>query len=140
MRVRAHLKTLGDFSFASLSEYSSNSEISRTRANFFNGRISYLLVTERFHFFRRYKIRGAQTVVFYAPPEHGSFYAEYLEYPFLTRSMERDAAQQAELEPSEVTCQVAFSKYDLLAMERIVGSEDARRMCLSEEGERFSFI
>jgi len=34
--------------------YSSNQDISRARQTFFAGNKSFLLVSERFHFFRRY--------------------------------------------------------------------------------------
>ena len=53
VRLNAHLKTIDDLDYAVLSEYSSNSEISRARTNFFNGKKAFLVVTERFHFFRR---------------------------------------------------------------------------------------
>jgi U3 small nucleolar RNA-associated protein 25 len=39
--------------YAAMSEYTSDSDISRARSDFFHGRFPYLLVTERFHFFRR---------------------------------------------------------------------------------------
>lgn len=136
-------------SLLSICRYSSNSEISRARTNFFNGKKSFLVITERFHFFRRYKIRGARTVVFYAPPEHAAFYAEYLQYPFLKREVQKGKKVSSDgekemtmesLEASEVSCQTVFSKYDFLRLERIVGTEDARRMSSKEEGEKFSFV
>lgn len=105
------------------------------------------MVTERFHFFRRYKIRGARTVVFYAPPEHADFYAEFLQYPFLRRevsgsSKNKPDAEMVEeqLEAGEVSSQCVFSRYDFLRLERIVGTNDAKRMCSRLEGERFSFV
>lgn len=35
-----------------------------------------------------------------------------------------------------------FSKFDLMALERVVGTEDARRMCKASEaeGSRFTFL
>jgi len=53
VRVRKHLKAL-ELSFAVLSEYSSNQDISRARQSFFAGDKAFLVMTERFHFFRRY--------------------------------------------------------------------------------------
>jgi U3 small nucleolar RNA-associated protein 25 len=40
-------------SFEYICEYSSAKEISRARTEFFHGRVRYLIVTERYHFFRR---------------------------------------------------------------------------------------
>ena len=54
VRLNAHLKNIDDLDYAVLSEYSSTSEISRARTNFFNGKKAFLVVTERFHFFRRW--------------------------------------------------------------------------------------
>ena len=125
-----------------------------------------MLVTERFHFFRRlevgrqvteciinvenfnrYKIRGARTIVFYAPPDHPDFYDEYLQYPFINgdRPKARDNNAEMEtteesLEAGEVSSQTVFSKYDYLKLERIVGTSDAKRMCSREEGDKFSFV
>lgn len=77
VRLKRYLKKLDDFSFASISEsvslsplsherqltetllsffpcrYSPTPDVSRARGAFFAGRVSFLLVTERFHFFRR---------------------------------------------------------------------------------------
>ncbi|CAD6579139.1 MAG: rRNA-binding ribosome biosynthesis protein utp25, partial [Cyphobasidiales sp. Tagirdzhanova-0007] len=145
VRLHAHIKTLDRIDYAVLSEYSSNSDISRARTNFFTGKTSFLLVTERFHFFRRYKIRGARTIVFYAPPDHPDFYDEYLQYPFINgdRPKARDNNAEMEtteesLEAGEVSSQTVFSKYDYLKLERIVGTSDAKRMCSREEGDKFS--
>lgn len=44
------------------------------------------------------------------------------------------------VDESEVSVQVLFSKFDLLRLERIVGSKDARKMVGSEEGSRFTFM
>lgn len=94
-----------------------------------------------------YKIRGARTVVFYAPPEHPSFYSEFLQYPFLKREVSGSSKNKPEeestlesLEAGEVSSQTVFSKYDFLRLERIVGTQDARKMCKNDGGERFSFV
>ncbi|KAK7692514.1 hypothetical protein QCA50_004142 [Cerrena zonata] len=104
--------------FAVLSEYSTNQDISRARQTFFTGKKSFLLVSERFHFFRRYKLRGVRNIIFYGAPDHPQFYTEFLSYPFLDDGVES----------SDVTCRVLYSKYDVMRMERIVGSENVGRL------------
>lgn len=37
-----------------------------------------MLYTERFHFYRRYRVRGIRHILFYAPPATAEFYAEML--------------------------------------------------------------
>jgi hypothetical protein len=124
-------------SYAAISEYSSNSEISRARTTFFKGKKDFLVVTERFHFYRRYKLRGAKTIVYYSLPDHARFYAEFAQTPFLP-SRKNGEETEAEVEVEEVSTRVLFSRFDALKLERVVGSVDARRMLASGE-ERFVF-
>jgi hypothetical protein len=46
------------------------------RSEFFHGRVQLLLVTERFHFYHRFRLRGIQHIVFYSPPTFEAFYPE----------------------------------------------------------------
>ncbi|KAL1942815.1 hypothetical protein VTO73DRAFT_5055 [Trametes versicolor] len=115
IRVHNHFRKNVGVSFTVLSEYSSNQDISRARQAFFLGKNAFLLVSERFHFFRRYKIRGIRNLVFYGPPDHPQFYTELLSYPFLDDGVDA----------SDVTCRVLYSKYDWLRLERIAGTEGA---------------
>lgn len=52
VRVKMWLKKQ-EIEFTYLSEYCTPAEISRARSNFFHGLVPFLLITERFHFFRR---------------------------------------------------------------------------------------
>ncbi|KAI0745922.1 digestive organ expansion factor [Earliella scabrosa] len=113
IRVHNHFRKNVGVTFTVLSEYSSNQDISRARQAFFSGKKAFLLVSERFHFFRRYKLRGIRNLVFYGPPDHPQFYTEFLSYPFLDDGVDA----------SDVTCRVLYSKYDWLRLERIAGTE-----------------
>ncbi|KIP06809.1 hypothetical protein PHLGIDRAFT_72178 [Phlebiopsis gigantea 11061_1 CR5-6] len=113
IRVQNHFRKTVGVSFTVLSEYSSNQDISRARQAFFNGKKSFLLISERFHFFRRYKIRGIRNLIFYAPPDHPQFYTEFLSYPFLDEGVEAP----------DVTCRTLYSRYDYMKLERIAGSD-----------------
>ncbi|KII92564.1 hypothetical protein PLICRDRAFT_50928 [Plicaturopsis crispa FD-325 SS-3] len=115
IRVHNFFKKHSGVTFTVLSEYSSNQDISRARQAFFSGKKSLLLISERFHFYRRYKIRGIRNLIFYGPPDHPQFYSELLAYPFLDEGVEA----------ADVTCRVLFSKYDWFRLERIAGSEEA---------------
>ena len=95
--------------------YSTNQDISRARQAFFKGEKSFLLVSERFHFYKRYKIRGSRNIIFFGPPDHPQYFTEFLSFPFLDDGVEA----------ADVTCRVLFSKYDRMKLERIVGTEGA---------------
>lgn len=119
--------------------YSSNAEISRARTLFFKGKKQFLVVTERFHFYRRYKIRGAKTLVFFAPPDHAQFYSEFLETPFLPSRNKEGSEAEVNVDEAEISARTLISRFDALRLERVVGTESARRMLHGTEG-RFEFV
>ncbi|KAK0538282.1 rRNA-binding ribosome biosynthesis protein utp25 [Tilletia horrida] len=136
-----HLEKLeekGELKFASISEYSNNREIARAREAFFSGKKDFLVLTERFHFYRRYVLRGARTLVFYAPPLHASYYAELAQMPFAVGQGKQKQKQQGGdgdeeememLDASDVSIQTVFCQYDYLRLQGIVGRKRAMQMC-----------
>ncbi|OCF31541.1 U3 small nucleolar RNA-associated protein 25 [Kwoniella heveanensis BCC8398] len=136
VRVVNHLRKTDQVTFAAISEYSSNSEIGRARTLFFKGKKSFLIVTERFHFYRRYKIRGAKTIVFYSLPDHAQFYSEFMATPFMGSKGNQG---EVEVDEAEVSGRTLFSRFDALKVERVVGTANARRLLTSGEG-RFEFL
>jgi U3 small nucleolar RNA-associated protein 25 len=150
VRIRNYFKKNGHVTFSTLSECvskltlnfpvrqtlfttreSSNQDISRARQAFFSGKDAFLLVSERYHFYRRsvifvfpfcssthetrYKLRGVRNIIFYALPDHPQFYTEFLSYPFLDQKVES----------TDVTCRALISKWDWFRLERIVGTKKA---------------
>ncbi|CAK5281318.1 unnamed protein product [Mycena citricolor] len=118
IRIQNYFKKTAGVSFAVLSEYSTNADVSRARQAFQSGKKAFLLISERFHFYKRYKIRGIRNFIFYGPPEHPQFYTEMLSCPFL----------DDDVEASDVTCRLLYSKYDWFKLERIAGTEAAREL------------
>ncbi|OWM86976.1 hypothetical protein CDL15_Pgr016012 [Punica granatum] len=118
VRIRNFLKSQ-NASFCLLGDYTKQSDISRSRVWFFEGRRKIMLYTERAHFYHRYKIRGIQNLIIYSLPERKEFYPEIVNM----------------LNGSDImTCTVLFSKFDQLRLERIVGSLASKRMVTSEKG------
>lgn len=122
IRVRNYLREL-EVDFANICEYSSNSSVTRARTAFFHNHQDLMLMTERFFFFRRPRMRGIQNLVFYGLPENGQFYPEMLNL----------------LQGNPVSCTVLFSKYDRFKLERVVGTERCTRMVSSEQ-PTFMFV
>ncbi|KAF8977693.1 hypothetical protein BGZ52_006812 [Haplosporangium bisporale] len=130
------------YSFAAICEYTSNANVSRARSSFFHGEVSFLLYTERFHFFRRYNIRGTFHLAFYGLPEHPQFYPEMLNLLALPAGKEKSRSKHAAatgLEDRAMSCTALFTKYDLLKLQRIVGTERASNMCKQEGRDLFVF-
>lgn len=98
----------------------------------------------------RYRLRGAKTFVFYAPPIHPHYYPEVLSFPYRPPSSANlplfDSDElDGDVDVSELSAHVLFSRFDLLRLEGIVGEKDARRMCGVGEHEergdkRFTFV
>lgn len=118
VRLRNHLKK-EEIEFAHMSEYTKPSSLSRARTFFASGRRKLLLLTERLHFFRRYRISGIHHLVFYAPPTYPEFYSE------LINMMSSDS--------SRGTVTTLYSQYDVLSLQRVTGSTNVLTLIKSEE-------
>ncbi|KAL7311382.1 rRNA-binding ribosome biosynthesis protein utp25 [Mucor circinelloides] len=126
VRVRNYFED-NKYSYEPCSEYASGPAITRSRAQFFHGRSNFMLYTERLHFFRRYNIRGTFHVVFYGLPEDPLYYTEIVNFLGL-KFDEASAAEEATF-----SCTALFSKYDFLKLERVVGTERAKKMCTAQK-------
>lgn len=95
--------------------YCSDGDISRARSKFFHSQKSFLLITERFHFYKRYKIRNIQHLFFYSLPEFPFVYQDFM------NMVESGASSAVAL----------YSKFDLLKLERIVGRSRMSKLLTS---------
>ncbi|KAH9470156.1 hypothetical protein Pst134EA_007421 [Puccinia striiformis f. sp. tritici] len=110
-------RSIEDIKFASISEYSSTSEI-------------------------KFKIRGAQQIIFYSPPYNPQFYTEFVNvFPFLTstnldRKSARDQDQDLKIvDVNDLSVFVLFNKLDLPQIERIIGLEHTRKIVKSIQSD-----
>jgi U3 small nucleolar RNA-associated protein 25 len=80
-----------------------------------------MLYSGRGHFFQRFNIRGAIHIIFYSLPEYAHF------YPELVNLLGESSTS------SESSCLVLYTKYEKMALERIVGVARCSHMMSSNK-------
>ena len=122
IRIRNYMNK-NDCFITCINEYNKTSQNTKAREMFKQGEADYLLYTERAHFFRRFKLRGVKHVLFYGCPTFPHFYTEIL--ALLTQAQGIEGAPQSLL---------LLSRWDLIGLERVAGSERAKRMIKAKHG------
>jgi U3 small nucleolar RNA-associated protein 25 len=116
IRIRNYFKNQ-KIEFCQCSEYTKSNKVSQSRSYFEQGTVSFMLFTERFHFYNRYKIKGIHNIIFYGLPICSQFYSDILNL----------------IEKTDAECSVLFTKFDKFALERIVGTNRSERMINSQK-------
>nr|XP_001915779.2 digestive organ expansion factor homolog [Equus caballus] len=122
VRLRNYFKK-EELNFTHICEYTQKSGVSRARHFFLQGEKQFLLFTERFHFYKRYTIKGIRNLIFYELPTYPHFYSEVC-------NMLRAASRGEE---AAWTCTVLYSKYDAQRLAAVVGVERAAQMLQSKK-------
>ncbi|XP_005997442.1 U3 small nucleolar RNA-associated protein 25 homolog [Latimeria chalumnae] len=122
VRLRNYFKK-EELNFTHICEYTKRSGISRARQFFFKGQRQFLLFTERFHFYKRYMIKGIKNLIFYELPTYPHFYSEVC-----NMVKESNSGEEATW-----TCTVLYSKYDAQKLALVVGADRAAQMLQSKK-------
>lgn len=136
LRLRNYFATsqqTQNISFGTVHEYSEVSEQRRARSHFVSGRHSFLLYTQRAHHFFRLRLKGVRRVIMYGVPDNPIFYEE-VAGSFLDTSLKDGTVSEG-----EATSRIIFSKWEALALERVVGSDRVKGM-LTGTGDTFDFL
>ncbi|NP_001090572.1 UTP25, small subunit processor component S homeolog [Xenopus laevis] len=122
VRLRNYFKK-EELNFTHVCEYTNKPGISRARQFFLKGERQFLLVTERFHFYKRYTLKGIRNLIFYELPTYPHFYSDVCN---MMKAWHRG-------EEATWTCTVLYSKYDAQRLAAVVGAERAAQMLQSKK-------
>ncbi|KAF4532195.1 hypothetical protein B566_EDAN002257 [Ephemera danica] len=127
VKVRNYFKR-EDTSFVQICEYSKEGKIARARDLFFHNEVHFMLYSERFHFFRRIRVKGIRHLIFYQPPSYPHFYSEMCN---MMQEMYQNPREGGGTE-NNMSVTVLYCKYDAQRLAGILGSERASRMLESD--------
>lgn len=128
VRLRNYFKKQ-EMKFVHICEYTQEKKITRARSKIFHGKTQFLLYTERFHFYRRIKLRGLRHIIFYQPPTNPGFYSEICNFLYDFKKG-KDNQEDSDIDRS---INVIYTKYDIIQIASVVGSERATKMLASEK-------
>ncbi|XP_068227770.1 U3 small nucleolar RNA-associated protein 25 homolog [Palaemon carinicauda] len=123
VRLVKYLKEDGGTSFSSINEYMAGEmhKLAKIRSLFFDGKRQFLLYTERFHFYRRYRIKGVRHVIFYDLPTYPHFFSEIC-------NLMVDGNQNRRTQKKHIgsnTVSVLYQQSDLTKVVGVLGSQRA---------------
>uniref|UniRef100_A0A1Q3EZY8 U3 small nucleolar RNA-associated protein 25 homolog n=1 Tax=Culex tarsalis TaxID=7177 RepID=A0A1Q3EZY8_CULTA len=122
VRLRNYFKK-EELNFVQICEYSKDAKIARARDMFFHGSAHFMLYSERSHFFRRPRIKGIRHLVFYQLPQFPQFYPEMINLMADEYQNKRDG-----VDPSSMTVTALYTRYDLLRLSAVVGTQQAAKL------------
>lgn len=138
VRVKALLRRrLPKGALCCLAAHTSASKLAKARTDFFHGRRRVMLVSGRFLFFKRYRLRGARHLLFYSLPLTASFYCDLAHSLESSDSSGRSSRGMrpvlSALAGADTSMLALFDKYDALQLEGVVGRSRCRRMLQSDQ-------
>ncbi|XP_060534751.1 U3 small nucleolar RNA-associated protein 25 homolog [Cylas formicarius] len=125
VRVRNYFKK-ENLSFVQICEYSKENKVARARDMFYHGDAHFLLYTERYHFYNRIRIKGIRHLIFYQPPTMPHFYNE------MCNLMQESNMNRKVGNVTNMSVTIMYSKYDIMQLSAVVGTDRAAQMALSE--------
>lgn len=94
---------------------------------FFHSAAHFLLYSERAHFFRRTRLKGIRHLIMFQPPTWPHFYPELINLMQEANQNPRDGGE------SSMSVTVLYTKYDMLQIASIVGTERAAELADSDK-------
>ena len=90
-------------------------------------------MTERFHFYHRYRIKGIRHILFYDLPSYGHFYPEIVHFLTLPHVNEKKKIEVKSTQEESASCTAFYAKEDALKLAYILGQKTVTDLLNSEK-------
>ncbi|BFU19749.1 hypothetical protein EHI8A_162370 [Entamoeba histolytica HM-1:IMSS-B] len=121
LRIKQYLNT-ENFRCICLCEYSSTKAISSARSRFYHeDEWEFFVITERFHFFNRFRIKGIQHLLFYEVPTPTHYVAEFIN--MIPGSV------------NDASVHILYNHMDTSRLRSLVGDERAAYLMTTEQNK-----
>ncbi|XP_047493817.1 U3 small nucleolar RNA-associated protein 25 homolog [Penaeus chinensis] len=136
VRLVRYLKEDGGTSMSTINEYmvGQNNKVAKARSQFFDGKRQFLLYTERFHFYRRYRIKGVRHIIFYDLPTYPHF------FPELCNLMVEGNQNPRKKHIGSSTVTVMYQRSDMTKLIGVLGSARAAEVMKSSKAVHLGLI
>lgn len=131
VRIRNYFRK-EDVDFVGLCEYTKEGKIAEARAQIFHESRRIMLYTERFHFYRRFQIKGVRHVLFYQLPTIPTFYPQICNLAMSTLQGRKFRGDDSSFSVSTIFC-----KYDGHRLAGVLGTDKA---ALISRKKVFNFV
>nr|XP_036231405.1 digestive organ expansion factor homolog [Bactrocera oleae] len=121
VRLRNYLKA-ESISFAQICEYTKREKVARARDMFYHSGVHFLQYSERYHFYQRTRIKGIRHLIMYQPPMWPQLYSE------MVNMMNESNQNSADGLDDSMSITVMYTKYDLIQLNAILGTESAAEL------------
>ena len=125
VRIRNYFRK-EEINFTQVCEYTKDGKVAKARSMFFNSGRHFLLYTERFHYYHRYKIKGILHLIFYELPTFPHFYSELINLMHISMQGKKFVGDY-----SSMSCTILYNKFDALQLSAVVGNSKATQMLRS---------
>jgi len=126
VKVRNWFKS-SDLDYSEISEYTKEKRIAKARDEFYHNEKHYLLYTERSHFYRRFRLKGARHLIFYQPPTFGWVMSDMCNLLQTAFQNPRGGSD------TNMSITVLYSRYDSAKLGLCLGSSTAASMLSAEK-------
>lgn len=122
LRLRNYMRK-EEISFTHICEHTEKGKMAQARKRFFTNQRTFLLYTERAHFYNRFNIKGIHQLVFYQLPTFPHYYTE-LSNLLIEQNQRKDFVDDGKT----FNCTSIYDQYDRILLTQIIGLDKTNEL------------